>query len=453
MPSRGILMTRAGADPGLGEEGYELNVTSKGVVLKAPAQAGLLHGAQTLRQLLPAEAEGKGLSATWKVPCLSIRDRPRYPWRGLLIDCARHFMSKDFLLRHIDLLALYKLNRLHLHLTDDQGWRIEVKRYPRLVEIGSKRPKGSEYERRVCSGHYSQKDLREIVAYAQRRGVMVIPEVEVPGHAQAALTAYPEFSCTGGPFEVSTELGIHQAIYCAGNDKTFKFLEGILSEVLDLFPAPYLHLGADEVPKDNWRQCPKCQARIKAEGLKDENGLHSWFIRRIAAFAASRGRRVICWDEILDGGAPEGVLVQSWRGMERIQAGLDAGCPTIASPYSHTYYEYDIAFHRAFDFEPWPKGARESQRPLCLGAEGAMWNEGTPEEGVDEAIFPELLALSEGLWSPFKGKDYKEFQARVKRQARRLKLLGVKMGPAEGEESGSHAAEGQSPGVKPDGTI
>jgi hexosaminidase len=452
-PAPGSIFMAVQDLKGLGEEGYRLSVKADGIELQAPKPLGLLQGVQTLRQLFPPELEKGPVKKALSIPCVQIEDQPRYPWRGLLIDCCRHFMSFEFLKKHVDLLALYKLNRLHLHLTEDQGWRIEIKKYPKLTQIGSVRPRGSEYERQQGSGFYTQKQLKALVAYAESRGVMVIPEFDMPGHGQAALSAYPEYSCTGGPFEVSTELGIHNAIYCAGNEKTYGFLEDILEELLDIFPAPYIHLGADEVPKTPWRACAKCQAKIKADGLKDENGLQTYFIRRIAAFLKERGRRVICWDEILEGGAPEDVMVQAWRGPDRTLAGLEAGCQTISSPYSHTYYEYEIAFHRAFDFEPWPKGAKESQRPLLIGAEGAMWNEGTPESAVDQAIFPELLALSEGLWSPVEGRDYKEFQARVGRQRKRLNVLDVKMGPAEGEESGDHAEEGHSPGVKPDGTI
>ena len=300
--SNRIVLVRRG-DEAMGAEGYRLEVTEKAVRIEAYQPAGLFYGVQTLRQLLPEEIEAPDKQQAplggWTVPSVTIEDKPRFPWRGMLLDCGRHFMDKEFVKRYVDLLAYHKMNRLHWHLTEDQGWRIEIKKYPKLTEVGAWR----EYEDgTVYGGFYTQDDVREIVAYAKSRFVTVVPEIEMPGHSVAALAAYPEFSCTGGPFEVETQWGVHKDVYCAGNDRTFKFLEDVLEEVMTLFDSPYIHIGGDECPKDRWKQCPKCQGRIKVEGLKDEHELQSYFIKRMERFLSSKGRRLIGWDEILEGG-------------------------------------------------------------------------------------------------------------------------------------------------------
>jgi hexosaminidase len=291
----------------LGDEGYELTVTPNSIALEAVQPAGLFYGVQTIRQLLPFEGEGGRV-----IPCVEIVDKPRFPWRGMLLDCCRHFMSKDFVKEYIDLLAYHKMNILHWHLTEDQGWRIEIKGYPKLTEVGGWRT----YEDGIrYGGFYTQDEIREVVEYARRRYVQVIPEIELPGHSVASLAAYPEHSCTGGPFSVETNWGVHKDVYCAGKEQTFQFLEDVLTEVIELFPAPYVHVGGDECPKDRWKGCTDCQARIAAEGLKDEHELQSYFIRRIEKFLLSKGRRLIGWDEILEGGLDPGAPVQWWRGM------------------------------------------------------------------------------------------------------------------------------------------
>ncbi|MCH7812843.1 MAG: beta-N-acetylhexosaminidase, partial [Planctomycetes bacterium] len=337
-----ILLTTFGSAAAPGdsafqtEERYALTVERKHITLRAVTPQGLFRGVQTLKQLLPptfAATTGQPSAGPWQIPCAVIEDQPRYRWRGLLLDCCRHFMTKEFVKRYIDLLAYHKMNVLHWHLTEDQGWRIEIKKYPKLTEIGAWRGQGDER----YGGFYTQDDIREIVAYAASRYVTVVPEIEMPGHSVAALAAYPELSCTGGPFEVSTRWGVHADVYCAGNDQTFAFLEDVLSEVIELFPSEFIHIGGDECPKRRWKQCAKCQARIKAEGLADEHALQSYFIRRMEKFLNAKGKRLIGWDEILEGGLAPNATVQSWRGMKGAVAAAGAGHDVISSPTSHCY--------------------------------------------------------------------------------------------------------------------
>ena len=309
----------------LGTEGYILKVDQDVVHLLANAPSGLFQGIQTIRQLLPPEVEKQnaGLKLALTIPEVTIIDKPRFRWRGLNLDCGRHFMSKDFIKRYIDLLAYHKMNTLHWHLTEDQGWRIEIKKYPKLTSVGAWRTyeDGTKY-----GGFYTQDEIREVVEYARSRYINVVPEIEMPGHSVAALASYPEYSCTGGPFKVQTQWGVHKDVYCAGNEKTFAFLEDVLTEVMDLFPSKYIHIGGDECPKDRWQECPKCQRRIRREGLADEHALQSYFITRIEKFLNNHGRQIIGWDEILEGGLAPGATVQSWRGVE---GGIAAANPVM----------------------------------------------------------------------------------------------------------------------------
>ena len=430
-PSNSIILKIQQADNTSSDEGYELVVQNQFSILKAQKPAGLFYGIQTLRQLLPPEIENAqkiDSKIDWKIPCVHIIDAPRFGWRGMLLDCCRHFMTKDFVKRYIDLLAYHKMNRFHWHLTEDQGWRIEIKKYPKLTEIGAWR----KYEDgKVHGGFYSQEDIKEIVEYAKSRYVTVIPEIELPGHSVAALACYPELSCTGGPFAVSTRWGVHKDVYCAGNDSTFGFLENVLSEVVELFPAPYIHIGGDEVPKDRWQQCPKCQVRIKAEDLKDEHELQSYFIKRIENFLQGKNRRIIGWDEILEGGLAPEATVQSWRGMDGAIAAAQSGHDAIVSPTSHAYFDYHIEtldLRKVYSFEPIPPGLTAEQALHILGGECNMWTEYAPQETIDSKMFPRMLAMSEALWSHREGKNYREFHGRVRHHYKRLDLLGVKYG-------------------------
>jgi len=425
-PEGSILLTTRNAEQELGEEGYELTVTEDYVVLRAPRAAGVFRGVQTVRQLLPPQIESrvKIPGIEWAIPCLEIVDKPRFRWRGSLLDSCRHFLTKDFVKRYIDLLAYHKMNRLHWHLCEDQGWCIEIKKYPRLTEIGAWRGEGKNR----YGGFYTQEDVKEIVEYAKSRYIMVVPEIEMPGHCTAALASYPELSCTGGPFEVSTQRGIHTEVYCAGNDKVFGFLEDVLSEVIELFPAPYIHIGGDECPKDRWEKCPKCQARIKAEGLKNEEELQSYFIKRIEKFLLTRNRRLIGWDEILEGGLAPAATVQSWRGMEGAIAAARAGHDVIVSPTSHCYLDHThsvTSLEKIYSFEPIPEELTTQQAKHILGGEGNMWTDRTAQELVDCWVFPRLTALAEVLWSQKNARDWRDFTNRMQQHYQRLDVMGV----------------------------
>jgi len=452
-----ILLTTKDADKDLGEEGYELVVTKNNVILRAPQSAGLFYGVQTIRQLLPPLIENrkKIKDACWTIPCVQIKDKPRFGWRGSLLDCSRQFMSADFLKRYIDLLAYHKMNRFHWHITDDPGWRIEIKKYPKLTEIGAWRNTGAGPLRpaedppvtdEIYGGYYTQQDIKDIVAYAKSRFVTVVPEIEMPGHSSSALAAYPELSCTGGPFKVQNTMGISKDVYCPGNEKTFEFLEDVLSEVVELFPSLYIHIGGDECPKDRWKQCPKCQARIKAEGLKDEHELQSYFIKRIEKILLAKGRRLIGWDEILEGGLAPQATVQSWRGMQGAIAAATSGHDTVVSPTTHCYFDYPytkkeaasfpgwmgiLPTEKVYSFEPVPEALTAEQQRHILGGEGNIWTEFAPQEEVDSRAYPRLTALAEVLWSPKESRNWTDFSSRIKAHYKRLDILGVDYHKAE----------------------
>ena len=426
-----ICLATAVASSSLGPEGYELSVTPKGVVIASRHGRGMFLGVQTIRQLLPAEGAGNDGPV---ISGVRIKDQPRYRWRGMLLDCGRHFMTKEFVKRYIDLLAYHKMNVLHWHLTEDQGWRIEIKKYPRLTEIGAWRGEGDER----YGGFYTQEDIREIVEYAQSRYVTIVPEIEMPGHSVAALASYPELGCKGEAYQVGTRWGVYSDVYCAGNEQTFKFLENVLTEVIELFPSEYIHIGGDECPKARWKECPKCQARIKGEGLKGEHELQSYFIRRVEKFLSGKGRRLIGWDEILEGGLAPNATVQSWRGMRGALAAATAGHDVISSPTSHCYLDYAqvrlpgeptwmgyISLERCYSFEPAPVELTPEQALHVLGLEGNMWTEHAPQDRVDWQVFPRLCALAEVGWSPKELRDWEDFSTRMKTHYRRLDALGV----------------------------
>jgi hexosaminidase len=422
-PRSTIRITLKDQDPELGEEGYLLEISPQEVRLAGNTARGLFYGVQTIKQLLILNS-----NTGWNLPCLRIEDRPRFPWRGMLLDCGRHFMSTEFVKRTIDLLATYKMNRFHWHLTEDQGWRIEIKQYPRLTEVGAWR----FYEDGLRQGgFYTQEDIREVVAYAADRFITVVPEIEMPGHSMAALASYPDLSCSGGPFEVQTLWGVHKEVFCAGNERTFAFLEDVLSEVLDLFPSPYIHIGGDEVPKDRWKACPRCQARLQAESLKDENELQSYFIRRIEKFLNGKGRQLIGWDEILEGGLAPRAIVQSWRSFEGTVAAAKSGHDTIVSPVTHSYFDYDLRrldVRQVYTFDPVPPGLTAEEAIHVLGGECNMWTEYAPQDKVEAKVFPRLLAMAECLWSDRQGRDFEEFRRRLQDHYPRLAALGVRPG-------------------------
>ena len=429
LPQNAIIFDLTSQNKALGDEGYRLDVDFASVRLCAFQPAGLFYGVQTLRQLLPPEFEFANSPPRkfWSIPAVQIEDRPRFGWRGLLLDCCRHFMTVEYVKRTIDWLAFYKLNRFHWHLTEDQGWRIEIKKYPRLTELAAWRtePDGTRH-----GGFYTQEEIRDVVAYAAERFVTVIPEIEMPGHSLAALAAYPELSCTGGPFKVANQWSVFKDVYCAGKEETFRFLEDVLTEVLELFPSKYIHIGGDEVPKDRWKACSRCQARIRSEGLRDEDELQSYFIRRIEKWLNARGRQIIGWDEILQGGLAPGATVQSWRGVEGGIAAARAGHDVIMSPHTHVYFDHPAQFKglaRVYSFEPIPEELTSREARHVLGSESCMWTEYAPPDVVDTRIFPRLLAFAEAVWSRAP-KSYPQFWDRTAEQYLRLRSGGVQIG-------------------------
>ncbi|AFN74826.1 beta-hexosaminidase precursor [Melioribacter roseus P3M-2] len=409
------------------KEAYNLEITQSTITISANTDEGIFRGIQTVFQLIPPEIKKSRNGKPFVLPACKIEDNPRFQWRGLNLDCSRHFMSKDFIKRYIDILAYFKFNTLHWHFTDDQGWRIEIKKYPKLTQIGAWR---KEADGSLYGGYYSQEDIKEIVEYAKSRYINIVPEIEMPGHCLASLASYPENSCTGGPFEVTNMWGVMKDVYCAGRDSTFIFLQNILDEVIDLFPGKYIHIGGDEVPKDRWKECPRCQERIKTEGLKDEKELQSYFIKRIVNYLESKGKTAIGWDEILEGGLAPGVIVQSWQGHDGAIAAARQKHYTICSPTSHTYLNYDpdnLDLKIAYSFEPVPVELNEEEAVYVIGSEANLWTEHCPQEKVDSQLFPRILALSEVFWTTG-SKDYDEFYSRLKNKYEDLTSLGIKYG-------------------------
>lgn len=425
----------------LSSEWYSLRVASDHIALTSISEEGLFRGSRTLIQLLE---QGK---STASIPCLRITDEPRFAWRGMQLDVVRHFFPVPFVKKYIDLLARYKMNSFHWHLTDDQGWRIEIKKYPQLAEVGGWR-KGSQvgpyswqkYDNTRYGGFYTQDEIREVVAYAKARHINVVPEIEMPGHAMAALSAYPELGCTGGPYEAQHGWGVFEDVFCAGNDTVFAVLEDVLTEVMALFPSEYIHVGGDECPKEQWKVCPKCQARMKAEGLKDEHELQSYFIQRIEKFVNSNGRKIIGWEEILEGGLAPNAAVMSWRGTEGGVAAAQSGHYAVMSPGSHCYFDHyqgdpaneplaiggHTTVQKVYSYEPIPEELNAEEAKYILGAQGNMWTEYilTPEQ-VEYMVLPRMLALAEVLWSPKEKRDEADFLRRLEAEFTRLDAMNV----------------------------
>lgn len=415
--------------PKHGSEGYSLEVADNGIVIEAASGAGCFYAVQTLRQLMPAGFEENGrVFKKLSVPCVKITDKPQFGWRGFHLDCSRHFMSKEFVKRYIDLIAYHKMNILHWHLTDDQGWRIEIDKYPKLTEIGAWRTlaDGSRY-----GGFYTKDDIREVVAYAAERYVNIVPEIEMPGHEVAALASYPHLSCTGKQLEVESSWGVFKDVFCAGNQATFTFLQDVLDEVVELFPFKYIHIGGDEVPKYRWERCPKCNALLQREKLKDYEDMQRFFIQKIATYLEAKNRRIIGWDEIMEGGLPGGAAVQAWRGMEKVREAVEQGAYAIAMPTSHCYFDYSIDvtdLPKVYTYDPIPDGITPEQQKYVLGGECAIWTERAPQDLVDSKVFPRILAISEVLWTYPKVRDYENFKKKVRIHYGRLTELGVHYG-------------------------
>ena len=403
---------------------YVLSINKNNITIKASNSRGIFYGTRSLIQLMEMNKDQHEIH----LPICEIKDWPSFKHRGMLMDCCRHFFDKDVIKKYIDLLAYFKMNTLHWHLTEDQGWRIEIEKYPLLTEIGSKRKDSTG----IYEGYYTKKDVKEIIDYAAERHITVIPEIEFPGHSQAAIASYPQLSCTGNPINVATEWGVFKDIYCAGNDSVYKFMEDVLEEVIELFPGPYVHIGGDEAPKARWENCPKCQKRIEDENLNDEHELQSYFIKRIEKYLNSKGKILIGWDEILEGGLAKNAIVQSWRGMN---GGIEAakhGNKVIMSPTSHAYFDYSIKttdLKKVYEFDPIPNELDSIQQKLILGGECNLWSEHiTNEDQLDEMAFPRLLAMSEVLWSYPKDRKYTSFLSRVDKHTELLNHKGVHVG-------------------------
>lgn len=440
---------------GKGPEGYRLVVSEDGVEIRAAAAAGLFYGVQTLRQLFPAETFRAGFPARtdWSIPAVEIADAPRFGWRGMHLDVGRHFMPKEFVLKFLDLLAMHKFNVFHWHLTEDQGWRIEIKKYPRLTEVGSIRKEtmlghygDQKWDGKPHGGFYTQDDIREVVAYAQARHINVVPEIEMPGHAQAAIAAYPELGNLDKKLEVGTTWGVVENVFNV-EDSTISFLQDVLTEVMDLFPSKFIHIGGDECPKTQWKASPKVQEKMKKLGLKDEHEMQSWFIRQMDTFLANKGRRLIGWDEILEGGLAPGAAVMSWRGEDGGIAAARSGHDVVMAPTDKTYFDYYqsrdtakeplaiggfVPLQTVYDYEPIPDELTAAEAKHVLGAQGQLWTEYIPHgKQVEYMAFPRACALAEVLWSPKAPRDYSAFLARLSPHLARLKSADVNFRPLD----------------------
>lgn len=420
-------------------EAYVLSTTKEGVKIEAANGKGLFYAVQSLIQMLPLNGEAV------KLPLIKINDEPRFVYRGMHLDVARHFFPVEFIKKYLDMMAFYKMNNFHWHLTEDQGWRIEIKQYPKLTEVGSMR-KETMVEKNFNpyvgdgtphGGFYTQEEVKEIVAYAMERQINVIPEIEMPGHSMAALAAYPELGCTPGPFEVGTIWGVYKDIYCP-SEETFTFLENVLSEVIELFPGQYIHIGGDEAPKDRWKESAVAQAVIKREGLKDEFELQSYFIRRIEKFLISKGKKLIGWDEILEGGLAPEATVMSWRGEAGGIEAAEQGHDVIMTPNSIAYFDHYQAgpegeplaiggfttLQDVYDYEPIPEELSKENQKHVLGAQANVWTEYMKtSDHVEYMVFPRMLALSETVWTKPENKNWERFQKKLKYQ---YKLLDSK---------------------------
>lgn len=419
-------------------EGYTIDVDSKQIRIAGATAAGVFYGIQTLRKSLPV-VQGKATSV--EIPAVHVSDAPRFSYRGTHLDVSRHFVTTDSVRQFIDMLAMHNINRFHWHLTDDQGWRIEIKKYPKLTSIGSKRDQtvighnSGKYDGIPYGGFYTQKDIRDIVKYAADRYITIVPEIDLPGHMQAALSAYPELGCTGGPYKVWQMWGVSDNVLCAGNDKTMKFIDDVLKEVVALFPSKYIHVGGDECPKTQWKKCPKCQARIKQLHLEAKDGhsaeerLQSYVITHATNYLKSLGRNVIGWDEILEGGLAEGATVMSWRGETGGIAAAKQHHDVIMTPNSYLYFDYYqsndtkneplaiggyLPLQRVYSYEPMPKELTAEEGKYIIGVQANIWTEYMPTfKQIQYMALPRMAALSEVQWSQPEQKDYADFCKRL----------------------------------------
>lgn len=422
-------------------ESYELTVTKDGVQLKGATEAAVFLGTQTLHKALPI-TEGHALGA---LPAGTVKDEPRFAYRGFMIDVGRHFFSVDYLKELIDVMALHNINHFHWHLTEDQGWRIEIKKYPKLTEVGSTRketitePRSNEYDGTPVSGFYTQEEAREIVRYAADRFITVIPEIDLPGHMMAALASYPELGCTGGPYEIPTRFGVFDEVLCGGNEQTLQFAKDVLNEIMDIFPSPYIHIGGDECPKVRWEKCPKCQAKIRELGLKStrehskENQLQVWFMSEVEKEINACGRKMMGWDEILEGNPEPSVTVMGWTSPKASIQSAQLGHPTIVTPIQYLYFSNpwinhimgEASVERVYNFEPVADTLTLDQRKNIIGAQGCIWTEWTKDSvKMEWQMMPRIDALSELQWTQPDKKDFKQFLQRLQHQLKLYELKG-----------------------------
>ena len=428
-------------------EGYVLTINKKGVTIAGGSAAGVFYGIQTLRKSLASIDKAAATSSIFHLPSSIITDAPRFSWRGMHLDCSRHFWSVDFVKKFIDLLALHNMNVFHWHLTDDQGWRIEIKKWPRLIEVGSQRSgtiigTNSDLDDNIPhSGYYTQAEAREIVRYAAERHITIVPEIDMPGHMLAALASYPELGCTGGPYQVGHYWGVYKDVLCVGNPKVYQFVEDVLEEIMDIFPSEVIHIGGDETPTEKWQQCPKCQALAKTfpratdapsgdfEPLTSKlSPLQAHFTRRVFDFLTSKGRRALGWDEILDG-SPKDAMIMSWRGSAPGAKAAEAGHDVVMAPTTHCYFDYQqvkdtefepsrcggfIPIEKVYSLDPAPDTLSIEARRHILGTQANLWSEYmTTESTVEYQALPRMSALAEVQWTQPERKDYKNFLERL----------------------------------------
>lgn len=416
-----------------GKEAYTININNKNIKISGFTSAGVFYGVQTLRKSLPI---CNAINNPIVLPAAEIKDAPRFKYRGMMLDCSRHFFSIDFIKKFIDLIALHNMNTFHWHLNDDQGWRIEIKKYPKLVEIGSVRTgtvmgRNSDVDDSIkYGGYYTQEQCREIVEYARQRHITVIPEIDMPGHMKAVLASYPNLGCTGGPYKVGHNWGVYYDVLCIGNEDTFKFVEGVLDEIIDIFPSRYIHIGGDETPTKRWSECSKCEKIMQKEGLPI-NKLQAYFTNRIEKYLNSKGRSIIGWDEILDGDINKSATIMSWRGIEPGEKGAKMGHDVIMSPTSHCYFDYaqtkeqysepltqvhSLDVEQVYSLDPAPKTMSEESKKHILGVQANLWTEYISNPNLATyMLLPRMAALSEVQWTRPAQKDFKQFKIRATR--------------------------------------
>lgn len=416
-----------------GEEAYTININNKNIKISGFTSAGVFYGIQTLRKSLPI---CNAINNPIVLPAAEIKDAPRFKYRGMMLDCSRHFFSIDFIKKFIDLIALHNMNTFHWHLNDDQGWRIEIKKYPKLVEIGSVRTgtvmgRNSDVDDSVkYGGYYTQEQCREIVEYARQRHITVIPEIDMPGHMKAVLASYPNLGCTGGPYKVGHNWGVYYDVLCIGNEDTFKFVEGVFDEIIDIFPSRYIHIGGDETPTKRWNECSKCKKIMQKEGLAI-NKLQAYFTNRIEKYLNSKGRSIIGWDEILDGDINKSATIMSWRGIEPGEKGAKMGHDVIMSPTSYCYFDYAqtkeqysepltqvhaLDVEQVYSLDPAPKTMSEESKKHILGVQANLWTEYISNPNLATyMLLPRMAALSEVQWTSPEQKDFKQFKIRATR--------------------------------------